>query len=258
MSGLLFSKHTWSFCIILGRCCVHESTEKGFNESFPDVAQSATSPTSDAKQIWKEQEIKEHYYTLTSCSKAAKEVVTSLPEAWTNIKKKKQKPKINKVKAIANARGRYGATFVRWKTWYDHLPSPPVEHKMVTWSTQTASTTQDVDRQLEPGSRCSRMISEPSMSASRKRPDSWLRMPHEITMINTLQAAQPPESNYRTSKTLQNDPSGIVSGSAEAGKARMLAPLDAFQRQCQITQEHETQTVTIMTLLSLMELMSRN
>lgn len=93
MSGLLFSKHTWSFCIILGRCCVHESTEKGFNESFPDVAQSATSPTSDAKQIWKEQEIKEHYYTLTSCSKAAKEVVTSLPEAWTNIKKNPKSPK---------------------------------------------------------------------------------------------------------------------------------------------------------------------
>lgn len=97
------------------------------------------------------------------------------------------------------------------------------------------------------------MISEPSMSASRKRSDSWLRMPHEITMINTLQAAQPAESNYSISKTLQNDPSGIVSGSAEAGKARMLAPLDAFQRERQITQEHETQTVTIITLLSLME-----
>lgn len=83
-------------------------------------------------------------------------------------------------------------------------------------------------------------------------------MPHEMTMINTLQAAQPPESNFRISKTLQNDPSGIVSGSAEAGKARMLAPLDAFQRERQITQEHETQIVTIMTLLSLMELMSRN
>lgn len=39
------------------------------------------------------------------------------------------------------------------------------------------------------------------MPANGKREDSWRRAPHEITMINTLQAAQPSESNYRISIT---------------------------------------------------------